>query len=99
MAVEDDGLTPSYQWQFNQVDISTLDTGYSGVDTASLTIIVVEGSDAGMYRCVVTTTGGETNSVEAQLSVCESISYVVAYILAADFQIYSLMTTHCFSFY
>ncbi len=74
VVVDNPGVTLTYQWQFNQVDISLVG-GDTGVDSASLTVVAVDGSDAGMYRCVVTNTAGSTMSAEAELSVGEFILY------------------------
>ena len=69
MAMTDAG-TLSYQWQRNGVDIAPT-PGVSGTNTSTLTIVSVQESNEGMYRCVVTNDAGSTNSNTSQLTVCK----------------------------
>lgn len=73
------GVAITYQWQFNGGDISLTDTGYSGVDSDSLTVqanALIDSAHAGMYRCIATNSEGFTESAEAELSLCESHGHV-----------------------
>jgi hypothetical protein len=58
----------SYQWQQNDANLSN-GGGFAGVTTASLTVSGADASDAANYRCVVSDSGGSTNSSEAALTV------------------------------
>ena len=62
----------NYQWQIvgaPSVNILTTDPGYTGADTASLTVLAVDSSDAAMYQCVVSNADGPTTSDPAELTV------------------------------
>lgn len=67
-SVEATGTDPSYQWQFNGVDIP-------GATSATYEINQAKTIDAGLYKVIVRGTGpcGEENSEEANLVVNESI--------------------------
>ncbi len=66
----------NYQWQtvgVPSVDISTSDPGYTGADTASLTVLAVDLGDTAMYQCVARNGLGPTTSDPAQLTVRKCI--------------------------
>jgi len=62
------GGTLTYQWQTNGVNLS--DSGhYSGATTPTLTVFNADSADTANYRCVVTNSGGSTNSATAALTL------------------------------
>ena len=62
------GVSLTYQWQKDGVDITDTTDTYSGTTTANLTVLSVELANEGSYRCVV---NGTVNSTPAQLTVGE----------------------------
>ena len=68
VAASGDSLT--YQWQKDETDIMD-NADYSGTTTDTLTVLSVEVADEGLYRCVVTGSGGSVTSNTAQLTVGE----------------------------
>ena len=65
--IEATGDNLHFQWQKDGIDLSDGDK-YRGVNTDTLHIVVVEGSDEGDYRCLVENDVGKLFSNEAVLS-------------------------------
>ena len=59
----------SYQWQFDGVDLTSNESQFSGVNTAVLTISGVQGTNAGVYSVVVSSSEGSVNSAVATVTV------------------------------
>ena len=66
-SIEATGDNVQFQWQKDGIDLSDGDK-YRGVNTDTLGIIAVEGSDEGDYRCLVENDEGRQFSDEALLS-------------------------------
>ena len=60
--------TITYQWQTNDVNVPN-GGQYSGSATATLTVSSAASGDVANYRCVVSNSGGSTNSSEAALTL------------------------------
>ncbi len=68
-AVEATGDGPlTYQWQLNDTDV-TDGAHYAGATTSALSVLDVDASVAGSYRCVVSNDAGSTNSNTAALAL------------------------------
>ena len=65
--IEATGDNLKLQWQKDGIDLSD-DDKYRGVNTGTLCIVAVEGSDEGDYRCLVENHVGKLFSAEAHLS-------------------------------
>jgi len=64
------GSDLTYQWQRAGVNL-TDDANYTGVTTASLTVMNVMEADEAVFRCIVTNAVGSVPSTDAQLTVRE----------------------------
>ena len=73
-AVNASGVSLMYQWQRNETDLDDTSPRISGSTTSQLSVLNVEESDEGSYRCVVSN-GNTPNSVATsdpiQLTVCK----------------------------
>ena len=65
-----EGVRLNYSWLFQEVELLGSDL-VIGVNTPMLTIIDVEDSDMGNYRCVVSNAAGSETSDTAQLTFSE----------------------------
>ena len=64
------GSDLTYQWQRAEVNL-TDSAKYSGVTTASLTVMNVMETDEAVFRCIVTNAVDSVRSSDAQLTVRE----------------------------
>ena len=69
-SVSASGDSLAYQWQKDGTDIID-NADYSGTSTDTLTVLSVVVANGGLYRCVVTGSGGSVTSNPAQLTVGE----------------------------
>ncbi len=66
----------AFQWQRNGVNLGN-GGHYSGVTTTNLTVSTVDANDAGNYRCVVSATGGSTNSTQVALTLKAATTFTL----------------------
>ena len=65
LTCETDGAS-SYNWE-RQNDV--IPSGFTGVNTNTLTLINLQPEDAGIYQCVATNAGGSSESNYAHLTI------------------------------
>ena len=75
-SIEATGDNVQFQWQKDGIDLSDGDK-YRGVNTDTLGIIAVEGSDEGDYRCLVKNDVGKVFSDGAHLSFGKSLATAI----------------------
>ena len=75
-AVNASGAALMYQWQRNETNLDDTSPRISGSTTSQLSVLNVEESDEGSYRCVVSngnTPASVATSDPIQLTVCKYI--------------------------
>ena len=74
--VQATGSDLTYQWQRNRGNLTDGDK-YSGITTATLTVMDVMEGDEGSFMCVVTNVVDNVTSSAAQLTVCKCVCVCV----------------------